>query len=58
MTRLPTLVLGHKRLVVLFWLTVTAAGLAVSPKVSTPLPRLRSAPVAPTGQFGLRVGDG
>ncbi len=28
MTRLPTLVLGHKRLVVLFWLTVTAAGLA------------------------------
>jgi hypothetical protein len=27
-------------------------------KPSTPLPRLRSEPVAPTGQFGLRAGDG
>jgi hypothetical protein len=28
------------------------------PRSATPLPRLRSEPVAPTGQFGLRAGDG
>src|SRR6266545_2897234 len=28
------------------------------PRTTTPLPRLRSEPVAPAGQFGLPVGDG
>jgi RND superfamily putative drug exporter len=37
MTRLSTLVLRHKRLVVLFWLTVTAAGLAATPTLSSHL---------------------
>src|SRR5574341_1090837 len=53
MTRLPTLVLRHKRLVALFWLTVTAAGLAVSPKLSGHLSQQFTLPGQPAYQATL-----
>jgi RND superfamily putative drug exporter len=55
MTRLPTVVLGHKRLVVLFWLTVTAAGLAVSPKLSSHLSQQFTLPSQPAYQANLAI---
>ncbi|HZD01087.1 MAG TPA: MMPL family transporter [Actinomycetes bacterium] len=55
MTRLPTLVLRHKRLVVLFWLTVTAAGLAVSPKLSGHLSQQFTLPGQPAHQANLAI---
>jgi RND superfamily putative drug exporter len=55
MTRLSTLVLRHKRLVVLFWLAVTAAGLAVSPTLSSRLSQQFTLPGQPAYQANLAI---
>jgi putative drug exporter of the RND superfamily len=55
MTRLPTVVLRHKRLVALFWLTVAAAGLAVSPKLSSHLSQQFTLPGQPAYQANLAI---
>src|SRR6266508_5881210 len=55
MTRLSTLVLGHKRLVVLFWLAVTAAGLAATPMLSSHLSQQFTLPGQPGYQANLAI---
>jgi RND superfamily putative drug exporter len=55
MTRLSTLVLRHKRLVALFWLALTAAGLAASPKVSSRLSQQLTLPGQPAYQANLAI---
>jgi RND superfamily putative drug exporter len=55
MLRLSTLVLGHKRLVVLFWLAVAAAGLAVSPTLSSRLSQQFTLPGQPGYTANLTI---
>jgi putative drug exporter of the RND superfamily len=55
MTRLAILVLGHKRLVVVLWLAVTAAGLAASATLSGHLSQQFSLPGQPADQANLAI---
>ena len=55
MTRFPALVLGHKRLVALFWLTVTAAGLAASLALPSHLSQRFTLPGQPAYQANLAI---
>jgi putative drug exporter of the RND superfamily len=48
MTRLSTLVLRHKRIVVLLWLALTVAGMAASPRVSDRLSQQFNLPGQPS----------